>query len=175
MYSVTLLKYIAKHHFLCNISFNLVSEIVCLMTKQFLLHPEIPLTPTLLLLQKKLSFLAIISPLQNSHHFISIKLTSTNYFFQRAQICPYLYGQGLFRFIDSSHPYPPIYLTVNGQPTEEINRAYLLQVQQDQLLISTLISSLSIEVLALMIDLLNSKDIWLIIENALASHPTLGS
>ncbi|GMP88452.1 hypothetical protein CsSME_00040436 [Camellia sinensis var. sinensis] len=45
--------------------------------------------------------------LTHSHHFISLKLTSTNFLNWKTQLLPYLRGQQLYRYIDGTFSCPP--------------------------------------------------------------------
>lgn len=55
---------------------------------------------------------------------------------------PFLYGQGLFGYLDGSIPCPPVEITIDVSHPPLSNLAYAAWIQQDQLIVSTLISSL---------------------------------
>nr|GMC82660.1 uncharacterized protein LOC109150755 [Ipomoea batatas] len=44
--------------------------------------------------------------LHQVHHYVSIKLTSTNFLFWKAQLILFLRGQNLYGFVDGTHPCP---------------------------------------------------------------------
>jgi hypothetical protein len=54
-----------------------------------------------------------------------------------------------------------------------INQAFLTWKQQDQLILSALLSSLSMDVLHLVVDCLTSVSVWSTLEHPLLHHPTL--
>ena len=91
------------------------------------------------------------------------------------QMKPYLIGQGVFSFIDSSIPWPSshdfssttsaISVTFNSGPCQ----AFLAWKQQDQLILSALLSSLLVEVLHLVVDCSTSASVWSTLELAFAS------
>ena len=135
-------------------------------------QPWLPLTLHLLkflqslitpLVQIKLHLL----PLTNAHHFLSIKLTNTNYLYWKTQMVPYHHGQRLLGYVNGSNRCPPSKIS---QDHEEIdNPAYDAWIDQDQTLMSLLIASLSEEVLPLVVGLTRSNEIWQSLEAALAS------
>lgn len=116
------------------------------------------------------------NPLNTAHHFISQRLTSRNYLYWRTQIYPFLKGQGFLGYLDGTLPCPPATL---GSPTptdassssavSPPNPAYLAWVQQDQLILSLIISSLSDEVMYLAVGWDTSHAVWDSITAALAS------
>jgi hypothetical protein len=114
-------------------------------------------------------------PLSNTQQIINLKLTNNNYLFWRMQMKPYLIGQGVFSFVDGSTPCPSshdfsstasaVSATFNSEPCQ----AFLAWKQQDQLILSALLSSLSVEVLHLVVDCSTSASVWSTLELALAS------
>ncbi|XP_019173881.1 PREDICTED: uncharacterized protein LOC109169453 [Ipomoea nil] len=93
-------------------------------------------------------------------------------------IIPFLRGQGLLGYIDGSHVCPPEFLTATTQAagssttvvaSSEINPEHAAWVQQDQLIMSLLISSLSDEVMPLAVVRETSREVWLSINDSLAS------
>ncbi|XP_019160460.1 PREDICTED: uncharacterized protein LOC109157031 [Ipomoea nil] len=116
--------------------------------------------------------------LNAAHHFVSIKLNNRNFLFWRTQIIPFLRGQGLLGYIDGSHLCPPTTLPVTAQPGNSgttaagsmvANPAHAAWVQQDQSILSLLISSLFDEVMPLAVGREMSRDVWLSINESLAS------
>ena len=104
---------------------------------------------------------AVIVPLSNTQQVINLKLTNNNYLYWRMQMKPYLIGQGVFSFVDGSNPCPS-----SHAPT---TATVLAWKQQDQLILSALLSSLSVEVLHLVVDCSTSASVWNTLECALAS------
>ncbi|XP_019180956.1 PREDICTED: uncharacterized protein LOC109176010 [Ipomoea nil] len=116
-----------------------------------------------------------MNSLSTAHHFISTKLTSRNFLLWRTQIVPFLRGQNLMGFVDGSMPCPSlVVLSASGDPSSP-NPAYALWVQQDQAIMSMLISSLSEEVMHLAVGRQTSKEIWDAVEEALASSSRVQS
>jgi hypothetical protein len=75
------------------------------------------------------------------------------------QMKPYFLGQGVFGFVDGSNscPFPHI-LVVDGVSLQ-VSQHFLLWKQQDQLILSALLSSLSMEVLHLVVDCPTSRSV----------------
>lgn len=111
------------------------------------------------------------NPLNHAHHFISIKLTSNNDLFLKTQLLPSLRGQNLHGFIDGSNPCPPTSLTITIEGLDKVtpNPEYMTWIQQDQVIMSLLISSLSEETMPIVIGLNTFKDIWDALVAALSS------
>ena len=84
------------------------------------------------------------------HHLITIKLTRDNYLLWKAQIVPYLKGQHLFSFIDGSRLAPSQFLAsqISASASDAPNPDFQAWHLQDQLIMSSLISSLSENILA---------------------------
>ncbi|KAJ0040318.1 hypothetical protein Pint_28354 [Pistacia integerrima] len=118
------------------------------------------------------------------HHFITIKLTKDNYLLWRAQLIPYLRGQNLFGYLDGSIPCPPITIpsstntsisppiTVPSSTNTSIhipNPTYIHWSQQDQIILSAILSSLTESLLTQIIGLTTSRDVWLALEKTFSS------
>lgn len=108
------------------------------------------------------------NPLQHAHHFISIKFTPKIYLFWKTQLPPYLRGQNLQGYIDGTKPCPPSLIQIVGSENFQSNPLHTLWVQQDQLIMSLLISSLFEETIPIVIVLTSSKDILDALEAALS-------
>ena len=78
-------------------------------------------------------------------------------------------GQGVYFFVDGTSPCPPSHLISIATSLPSVNPSYLLWKQQDHLIMSALLSSLSIEVLHLVVDRKTSQKIWTMLETAFAS------
>jgi len=97
-------------------------------------------------------------PLSNTQQVINLKLANNNYLFWCMQMWSYLICQGVFLFVDGSTPCPSPHdlsstvsaasATFNSSPSQ----AFLTWKQQDQLILSAVMSSLSIDVLHLVVD-----------------------
>ena len=111
-----------------------------------------------------------IVPLANTYHVVSLKLTNTNYLYRRMQMKPYLFGQGVFHFVDGSVLCPPSHIFDSSASSSSIiNPSSFYWKQQDQLIVSALLSSLSVDVLHLVVDCSTSHCVWCILEKALDS------
>jgi hypothetical protein len=101
------------------------------------------------------------------------KLTRTNYNLWHAQIIPYLRGQGVFGFIDGTLPPPSKILITAAGKTEE-NTDYEDELaawtKTDQMILSTITSSLSDEVLLQVYTATTSAAIWTALQTSFASQ-----
>ena len=103
----------------------------------------------------------IIIPLFNTQQVINLK-----------QMKPYLIGQGVFSFVDGSTVCPSPHNDISANETTNnsgFSQAFLAWKQQDQLILSALLSFLSINVLHLMVDCPTSTSVWSTLEHALPS------
>jgi len=122
---------------------------------------------------------ATIIPLSNTQQVINLKLTNTNYLFWCMQIKSYLIGRGVFSFVDGSHScLSPHDLSSDPSANSASfsfgpSQAFLTWKQQDQLILSALLSSFSIDVLHLVVDFLTSASVWSTLELLLPLNPTL--
>ncbi|XP_019181604.1 PREDICTED: uncharacterized protein LOC109176606 [Ipomoea nil] len=117
--------------------------------------------------------------LSTAHHFISIKLTTRNYLLWRTQLVPFQRGQRLLGFVDGETPCPSS--TVDSIPAAGdstscgttvvpmLNPAFEAWVQQDQSILSLLISSLTDEVMYLTVSRNISREVWQSITMTLGS------
>ncbi|KAJ0100797.1 hypothetical protein Patl1_04832 [Pistacia atlantica] len=104
------------------------------------------------------------------HHFITIKLTKDNYLLWQAQLIPYLRGQNLFGYLDGSIPCPPITIPSSTNTSIHIpNPEYMHWSQQDQIILSAILSSLTKSLLTQIIGLTTSRDFWLALEKTFSS------
>ena len=94
---------------------------------------------------------ASIISLSHTHQVISLKLTNTNYLYWCIQMLPYLLGQGVFGFVDGSNTCPSTHVLAHDGISLQVNRPFQTWKQQDQLILSALLSSLSMEVLHLVV------------------------
>jgi hypothetical protein len=85
------------------------------------------------------------------------------------QMKPFLLGQGVYSFVDGTLPCPLSHLASAATSSPSVNPVYLSWKQQDHLIMSALLSSLSVEVLHLVVDCNTSHDIWTTLEIAFAT------
>ncbi|KAF5454327.1 hypothetical protein F2P56_024000 [Juglans regia] len=95
---------------------------------------------------------------------ITLKLTRDNYLSGKAQLLPYLCGQKLFGLVNGSKPAPPTTLQTTSTDIPRPNPGYEFWYEQDQLILSTLISSLSKPILTYLVGLETSRDVWFTLE-----------
>jgi len=81
----------------------------------------------------------------------------------------FLLGQGVYSFVDGTSTCPPSHLESVVVSSSYVNPVYLTWKQQYHLIMSAILSSLSVEVLHLVVDCNTSHDIWRMLETALAS------
>ncbi|KAK4433482.1 hypothetical protein Salat_1110500 [Sesamum alatum] len=92
------------------------------------------------------------------HHAVTIHLTKTNFLIWRAQLLPYLRSTKLLGYLDGSIAAPAQY--VNAGAAQVPNPAYTQWYDQDQQVLSGLLSSISEEVLQDVVDATTSKEAW---------------
>ncbi|XP_074336201.1 uncharacterized protein LOC141673361 [Apium graveolens] len=122
--------------------------------------------------QKQLSLNTLTSALNlsNPTQMLVMKLHPGNYLSWKAQIMPLLRGNNLIRFVDGTSKAPPSVIlgaTKDSAPVK--NPDYTLWYQQDQNLLSLLISSLREDIISLIIDAQSSRELWIMLEKAYAS------
>jgi len=111
-----------------------------------------------------------IVTLSNTHQVVSLKLTTTNYLYWRIQMKPYLLGQGVFHFVDGLVSCPPSHVSDYSDGFSlAINPSFLHWKQYDQLILSVLLSSHSIDVLHLVVDCQTSSCVWSTLKKTLVS------
>jgi len=85
------------------------------------------------------------------------------------QMKSYLLGQGVFSFVDGSNSCPSPHVLAADDTSLQVNEFFVRWKQQDQLILSALLSSLSMEVLHLVVDCQTSSAVWSTLKQALAS------
>jgi uncharacterized membrane protein YgcG len=109
------------------------------------------------------------------NHMVHIKLTQENYLLWQTQMLPYLRSQSLLGYVDGSIPQPSqtIVLPANEETGESrriaVNPAYTSWYFQDQLVLSTIVSSLSEEALGHLIGVTSAFTAWRTLERAFAA------
>ena len=101
-----------------------------------------------------------------------LKLTSTNYLSWKLQLEATLFGYGLSKFLDGTHPQPEPTVTTTSETstTTTPNPKYLTWKRQDQLLFGALIGTLDPTIVPLVARASNSKDAWDTLANTYARH-----
>uniref|UniRef100_A0A2N9FW36 Retrotransposon Copia-like N-terminal domain-containing protein n=1 Tax=Fagus sylvatica TaxID=28930 RepID=A0A2N9FW36_FAGSY len=97
----------------------------------------------------------------NLHHVFTIKLNRDNYLLWKAQLIPYLRGQHLLGYVDGTTPPPPQMISQTSESGETSllsNPAYAKWIQQDQIILSTIISSLSKSLMTHIVGLSTAHD-----------------
>ena len=106
----------------------------------------------------------------NITHFLNVKLDKGNYLLWRSQFLPLVKLYDLEGLIDGTSPCPVRFLPFtekDAQPT--VNPEYTRWIKFDQMLLCCLISSLTEVVLAHVIGLTTSSDVWCYLERIFAS------
>ena len=90
---------------------------------------------------------------------------------------PYLRGQHLFGFLDDSRLAPPPTINITTDEISKIqpNPKFQSWIIQDQMILSALISSLSENVLAYVIQCTTSREVWLTLERMFTAHYQLST
>ncbi|KAL9251846.1 Retrovirus-related Pol polyprotein from transposon RE1-like protein [Drosera capensis] len=103
---------------------------------------------------------------------VNIKLDHENYLLWKAQMMPFLRSQQLLGIVDGTIGAPETMLTVTTTDgaTQVPNPAYQNWLQQDQSVLSILLSSLSHDVLGRVLTLSTSYDVWVALERMFASQ-----
>uniref|UniRef100_A0A2N9J542 Reverse transcriptase Ty1/copia-type domain-containing protein n=1 Tax=Fagus sylvatica TaxID=28930 RepID=A0A2N9J542_FAGSY len=97
----------------------------------------------------------------NLHLVITIKLNRDNYLLWKTQLIPYLRGQHLLGYVDGTTPLPPQMISQTAKSGETSllpNLAYARWIQQDQIILSTIISSLSESLMTHIVGLSTAHD-----------------
>jgi hypothetical protein len=120
---------------------------------------DAPLLPPSFAKATTASAMAIVS-LSHTHQVIFLKLTNTNYLYWRMQMKPYLLGQEVFSFVDGSNSCPSPHIPAADGVSLQVSQHFLRWKQQNQLILSALLFSLSMEVLHLVVDCPTSCSVW---------------
>ena len=104
------------------------------------------------------------------HQVVTIRLTKANYLLWRAQLLPFLRSMKLMGFLDGSNPAPAKLVAASTAGTEPtLNPAYERWYDQDQQLLSGLLSSMTAEVLHDVVEATSSKEVWDSLQKKFAS------
>jgi len=88
----------------------------------------------------------------------SLKLNRDNYYLWRFLITNFVEGHSLFGFVDGTNPRPP-FKQLDATASLADNPAYETWYPQDQLVLSSIVSTLS-----------SSRNVWLILETLFSAH-----
>lgn len=106
----------------------------------------------------------------NISSLISMKLENHNYLLWKSQLLPILRANNLEGFVDGSLVCPSDFLLDSeGKITLERYPQYFLWIQHDQNVLCWINATLSASVLAHVVSLKTSRDIWLALERRFAS------
>ena len=110
----------------------------------------------------------------NVHNQITIRLTADNYLYWRTQVDPILRSNLIYGFVDGSLPCPSDVIEVlgdDGKPTSTTsNPKFGLWIQQDQAILSAIVSSLTEGTLGLVMNNQSSQEAWENLEASFASQ-----
>jgi len=82
---------------------------------------------------------------------------------------PYFLGQGIFHFVDGSLTCPSPHVVATDDVSLWVNNSFVHWKQQDQLILSALLFSLSMGVLHVVVNCQTSHYVWHTFKQALAS------
>lgn len=121
-------------------------------------HAETPKTPAI--------NTSTSSTLTSLPHLVTVKLSHENYLLWHAQMSPCLRGQHLFGFVDGSSSPPNKFLPASTTPNPE----YSVWLQQDQMILSALIFSLTEPLIAQVVGCLTARDVWFSLKSLFQSQ-----
>lgn len=114
---------------------------------------------------------SVFSPIP-IHHAVTIRLTKTNFLLWRAQMLPYLRSARLVGYTDGSIKAPQKYVAASSDDSAEQvpNPAYDRRwFDQDQLVLSGILSSLSEEILQDVVEATSACEAWTALERMFSS------
>ena len=109
--------------------------------------------------QEQLRFL----PVSFTHYFL-VKLDNNNFLIWKQQVVFAIKGYGLQRFVLFEYAIPPRFLLKEYAQAGNVNKAFVEWEQQDQLLLSWLLSSISEKVLPRLVGCETSFQVWVKLE-----------
>ncbi|KAK0601255.1 hypothetical protein LWI29_022481 [Acer saccharum] len=89
-----------------------------------------------------------------------LKLTESNYLLWTAQLRPFLIGHGLYHYMDGSAPAPTPVVFLADDGSASPNPAYLKWFQQDQLVVSYLVATMTEPMLSLIVGKATALEMW---------------
>jgi hypothetical protein len=104
----------------------------------------------------------ISTPSSLPAQFLSIKLTRDNYLSSQAQVLPYMHAQSMLLFVDPQAEVPPkeITVTTTNGASQAPNPVYTAWYQQDQVVLSALLASLTEETIGHVLFLSSASEVW---------------
>nr|CAD1827562.1 unnamed protein product [Ananas comosus var. bracteatus] len=106
----------------------------------------------------------------NISNLVSIKLDRGNYLLWRQQFLPVLFAHDLMGYIDGSKECPSKFIkNADGTITDTVNSSFLEWMKQDRHLLSWIQATLTEGVLAQVVGLQTSRDVWVALERRYAS------
>ena len=116
---------------------------------------------------------ATVPTLSNLPFIITIKLHSSNYLVWKAQAVPYFRGHDLYGYLDGTISIPPKEIDISDSTTGLSqtlpNPLYHQWLRQDSLILATINSFLTEDVLTQVISYTTSREVWLALENNFSS------
>ena len=106
-------------------------------------------------------------------HLITLKLSAENHLFWRAQVLSHIRSHLLHGYIEGTFKCPPATLTAAGVVSP--NPAFAVWIQQDQAIISSFLSSSTIEVQGMIMFARTSAEAWSTLERSFASQSSARS
>ncbi|EYU33085.1 hypothetical protein MIMGU_mgv1a022287mg, partial [Erythranthe guttata] len=126
---------------------------------------SVPNSPTTHPLTPSSAYTTPMMPSISPSQILSLKLSDDNYMLWKAQLLPFLRGHNLYGFVDGSFSAPEVFDEMS-QP----NPAYSVWHQNDQSVMSLLISSLSESVMAHVLEATTSREVWQILEDMFSAN-----
>ena len=116
---------------------------------------------------------ATVPTLSNLPFTITVNLHSSNYPVWKAQVVPYFRGHDLYGYLDGTISIPPKEIDISDSTTG-INQTlpnplYHQWLRQDSLILATINSSLTKDVLTQVMSYTTSREVWLALENNFSS------
>ncbi|XP_010268345.1 PREDICTED: uncharacterized protein LOC104605321 [Nelumbo nucifera] len=103
----------------------------------------------------------MVVSLSSFMNVVSVKLDRTNFLLWISQTTPALKGHRLYGYVDGSFPCLPLFLEDgNSQGSNRNNPDHAAWIEEDQLIISWLLSSLIEPILAQVVGFKTSKEVW---------------
>ncbi|KAK0580027.1 hypothetical protein LWI29_035292 [Acer saccharum] len=99
-----------------------------------------------------------------------LKLSETNNLLWTAQLRPFLIGHGLYQYVDDTLPTPPPTLPAADGASADPNPAYLHWFQQDQLVVSYLVATMTEPMLSLIVGKSTALEMWLCLKDSFSQH-----
>ncbi|KAK0608432.1 hypothetical protein LWI29_030576 [Acer saccharum] len=94
-----------------------------------------------------------------------LKLTKSNYLLWTAQLRPFLIGHGLYHYVDGTAPAPTPTVLAIDDGTAAPNLTYLKWFQQDQLVVSYLVATMTKPMLSLIVGKATALEMWLCLKD----------